>query len=92
MPVTYIHIQWPNEEEDQVYSPSSIIENYFTPQQEITVTKFNALCNESLTKASDRVAKKFGFACTSAMAEMQRITSCCKNHDGSEKVKIIAIK
>ena len=92
MPVTYVHIKWPDNTKDQVYSPSTVIENYFTPEEELPITEFNKICNESLDKASDRVAQKFGFGCTAAMAEKKRIQSECKKYKNTEKVKIIAIK
>lgn len=92
MPVTYVHIKWPDQVEDQIYSPSSIIKNYFVPEQEITIAEFHTKCTESLNEASGRVAQKFGFACTSAMAEDIRISSLCKNYKETEIVEIISIK
>jgi len=92
MPITYVHIKWPDDAEDHIYSPSRVIENYFTSEQEITISEFNNICGESLDEASERVAQKFGYACTSAMAEKQRIQKLCKNYRETEKVKITSIK
>lgn len=92
MPVTHVYIKWPDSTEDKVYSPSSIVKSYFAKEQEVTINEFNAICNTSLNEASERVIQKFGYACTSAMAEIQRIQNLCKKYDEEEKVKIISIK
>lgn len=92
MPVTYVHIEWPDQIKDQLYSPSSVVKEYFNTNQEISVAEFNLACSESLNEASNRVAQKFGFGCTSAMAELQRIQSECKKYNETEKIKILAIK
>lgn len=92
MPVTYVHIEWPDKEPDQIYSPSSIIENYFTPGNSISVNEFSKSCKDGLGEASERVRQKFGFACTSAQAELHRITEKCKNYTTDTSVKIISIK
>ena len=92
MPVTYVNIEWPGSESDQVYSPSGIIKEYFKPGETITVDTFSTTCNEALNEASERVRQKFGFACTAAQAELHRINEKCKNYDTFEHVKIILIK
>lgn len=91
MPVTHLYIKWPDNTEDKVYSPSSVIEKYFSVKQEVPISKFYSLCTESLNEASERVAQKFGFACTSAAAEKKRIQKLCNNYKATERVKIIAI-
>ncbi len=92
MPVTYVYIEWPDQQKDQVYSPSSVVENYFNPEQEIPIAEFSNTCNKSLNEASHRVAQKFGFGCTSAMAELKRIQSLCQKYSDTETVKILSIK
>lgn len=91
MPVTHLYIKWPDNTKDKVYSPSSVIENYFSAKQEIPVSKFHSLCNESLNEASERVAKKIGFACTSAEAEKRRIELLCSKYEASEMVEIVDV-
>ncbi len=92
MPVTHVHIEWPDQETDQVYSPSSIIEDYFTVGATLCIDEFAKACNESLNEANGRVRQKFGFACTSAQAELHRISEKCKTYDATKRVKIIAIQ
>lgn len=92
MPVTYVHIEWPDSRTDQIYSPSSVIEEYFKAGESVIITDFLTKCNDGLTEASERVRKKFGYACTSAQAESYRIKERCQEFEASKKVKIIAIK
>ena len=92
MPVTYLNIEWPNEETDQVYSPSSVIQDYFTPGNLLPVDKFLQITNEALTEASERVRRKYGYACTSAQEEIRRVSLKCKDYDAINSVKIISIK
>ena len=92
MPVTYVHIEWPDQETDQVYSPSSVIEDYFIPGASLSVEEFSTTCSKGLTEASERVRQKFGYACTSAQAELHRISEKCKTFDKTLSVNIVAIK
>jgi uncharacterized repeat protein (TIGR04042 family) len=92
MPVTYVYIEWPDNKTDKVYSPSSVIKEYFRPEEYLSIEEFLATCIEGLKAADERVLQKFGYACTSAMAESQRINSICQNYDISKKVKIISIE
>lgn len=92
MPVTYVHIKWPNKQTDKIYSPSSVIEEYFNVGETLGVNEFLLKCNEGLAEASERVRKKFGYACTSAQAESLRITTMGKTFEASKKVEILSIK
>lgn len=91
MPVTYVNIEWPDKQKDRIYSPSSVIEEYFNIGDSLEINHFLTTCNKSLTDASERVRKKFGYACTSAQAESFRISEKCKTYGTSKKVKIISI-
>ncbi len=91
MPVTYIDIEWPDQQSDRIYSPSSIIEDYFNPGESISMGQFLTACTEGLEEASERVRQKYGYACTSALAESSRIAKRCQEYDGTHEVKIISI-
>lgn len=88
MPITYLDIEWPDQIKDQVYSPSSVIENYFKPEETLVIEEFSERCHKALHEASERVRLKFGYACTSAQAESLRILEKCKEYDAKYKVKI----
>ena len=92
MPVTFLNIEWPNENIDSVYSPSSIIQEYFSPGESLSVSDFKEKCLIALDKASDRVRAKYGYACTSAMGEAERISDLCGEFDEEKVIKILSIK
>ena len=92
MPVTYVNIEWPNQEFDKVYSPSSVIKEYFTEGDSLSVEEFLTKCNNALYEASERVKKKYGYACTTAQEELKRINEKCKDFHFLKNVKIISIK
>ena len=92
MPVTYVHIEWPDHTIDQVYSPSRVIRKYFKPGEDLSIAMFSATCTKALNEASERVRQKFGMTCTAAMAESHRINTLCDAYDNSKKVKIVSIK
>lgn len=78
MPETYVEIRWPNGKKEHVYSPSSIIRDYFQPGTELPIGDFEARCIQALDHASERVRERYGYACSSAMAEKQRIVAAVK--------------
>lgn len=85
-----MHIEWPNHEQDRIYSPSSIIKTFFKPQEKLTVKQFNKTCKQSLDEASKRVQQKYGYACTSAIAEAERIDELCEEYNQASIVKIVS--
>ena len=91
MPVTYVHIEWPDRTIDHVYSPSSVIRKYFKSEEYLSIEMFSATCTKALNEASERVRQKFGITCTAAKAESQRINALCETYDNSKKVKIVSI-
>ncbi len=92
MPETYVNIKWPNGESDSVYSPSSVIENYFNKNQDIEIISFVNTCEEALNEASNRVYEKFGFVCTAAISEAQRIKNKSEQIKTKGNVTIVSIK
>lgn len=92
MPVTYVHIEWPDHKTDKVYSPSSVIKEYFKSGEYLSIEKFLATCTKGLLEANERVRQKFGYACMSTMAESERIHILCQDYDASKKVKVVSIK
>ncbi|OCX65371.1 hypothetical protein BFP70_09925 [Thioclava sp. SK-1] len=73
MPETFWTVRWPDGAEERLYSPSSIIGELFTAGQSYEVKDFLNRARIGLTRASNRVEKKYGFACSSAMDQLTRI-------------------
>jgi uncharacterized repeat protein (TIGR04042 family) len=90
MPEIYMQIEWPDKKTDEVYSPSSVISGYFSPGEVLTLAEFEQKVVKALTEASGRVLARYGYECTSAMAEIQRLTTILHGmKDKTETIKII---
>ena len=75
MPEMRFVITWPDGRPETCYSPSLIIREYFVEGESYSVPDFVDRSREALTIASDRVAAKYGFACSSANDQLARIES-----------------
>ncbi len=73
MPEMRFHVRWPDGSEESCYSPSTVITQYLEAGQQYTVSDFLERCTSALNEASDRVAQKYGYSCSSAMDQLQRI-------------------
>lgn len=91
MPVTHVNIVWPDHQEDKVYSPSSVVKEHFKSGEVLTIKEFLSKTEASLLEASERVRLKFGYGCTSAQAELNRIQEKCTSFNAENNIKIISI-
>ena len=66
MPERYLSVRWPSGPTQRIYSPSTVVEDYFAAGQQYPVDEFVSACREALTIASDRVQDRFGFPCGNA--------------------------
>jgi uncharacterized repeat protein (TIGR04042 family) len=61
-----------------------VIKEYFKPGETLKVPEFVTRAREALKVASDRVAQKFGFHCSSAMDQIEQIEKTAAHHlDGT---------
>lgn len=84
MPEVHFTIRWPDGLEEQCYSPSTAIKSHLQTGQTYPVPEFLQHVRAGLNEASDRVAAKYGFACSSAMDQLARIeqTAASQAPDG----------
>jgi len=73
MPVMHFRIQWPDNSEENCYSPSQVVSDFFTPGEDYPVDDFVLRAREALNIASERVREKYGFACSAAMDQLAQI-------------------
>lgn len=66
-------IRWPDGETEACYSPSLVVRDFFAPGESYPLDAFLRSAREALTIASDRVAARYGFPCSRAMAQLARI-------------------
>lgn len=73
MPEMYFQIRWPDGAEENCYSPSLVIGDFLKPGESYPLPDFVGRCDQALNEASERVQKKFGYFCSSAMDQLGRI-------------------
>jgi uncharacterized repeat protein (TIGR04042 family) len=73
VPEVRFEVQWPDGSTQSCYSPSLIVEEYFSVGNVYPVTEFVRLSREALGIASDRVQAKYGFPCSRAAAALADI-------------------
>jgi len=73
MPETYWTVRWPDGSEEKLYSPSSVVAEVFEPGLSYPVPDFLQCARIAMERASNRVERKYGFACSSAMDQLDRI-------------------
>ena len=75
MPEMHFTVRWPDGCEHTCYSPSLIVQEYLTPGQRYALPDFLARTQQALSIASERVAAKYGFACSRAMDQWASIAT-----------------
>lgn len=73
MPEMHYRLRWPDDSESTCYSPSLVIKDHFAPGESYTLAEFLARARTATQIASDRVAAKYGFACSRAHDQLQEI-------------------
>ncbi len=63
MPERYVLVRWPDGAAQRIYSPSTIVEEYFSAGQRLPVADFVEQAREALGIASERVRQAYGQPC-----------------------------
>ena len=93
MPEKILIVRWPDQQQQNIYSPSSIVESYFQVGEKITTDRFVQRCTEALEHASQRVELKYGFACTAAADSIHQVKTKFDNiEDVGGQVEVIEIQ
>lgn len=91
MPEVRFTIRWPDGAEESCYSPSTAIRRHLDAGQTYPLAEFLERTRSGLNEASDRVAAKFGFACSSAMDQLARIEATASNHPSDGQVTCLSL-
>lgn len=73
MPSVNFTIQWPDGEQNTYYSPSTIVYEHFVAGSTYSLAEFDTRIHAALNAASERVYQRFGYYCTAASAELEKI-------------------
>ena len=70
MPAMHYRLRWPDASESLAYSPSLVIEDFFTPGEHYALDDFMQRVRAATAIANERVRAKFGFACSRASDQL----------------------
>ncbi|AMA08453.1 MULTISPECIES: MSMEG_0570 family nitrogen starvation response protein [unclassified Picosynechococcus] len=73
MPAVTFDIVWPDGSQDQFYSPSTVVHDYFQVGQGYALADFVHRSQTALTLASKRVEQRYGSPCSLALRQLQRV-------------------
>ncbi len=73
MPEMRFRIQWPDGDEAVCYSPSTVIAEHFRVGEAMPLEAFVARSRVALGEASRRVARRHGFFCARAAAQLAEL-------------------
>lgn len=73
MPAVNFYVTWPDGEEVIYYSPSTIIHEHIKANTKYSIAEFQQKIDFAMAAASERVRAKYGFACSAASGEQEKI-------------------
>ena len=73
MPELHFRVRWPDGSRTRCYSPSSTTRDFFDVGTAYPLTEFVERCRRAMKLASDRVAARYGYACSSAAGQLAQI-------------------
>ena len=91
MPETFFDVRWPDGYEETCYSPSSVIAEFLQSESDYPLPEFVSRSESALTRASERVKLKYGYYCSSAADQLQKIRQTAARYDATDKVTVLRI-
>jgi uncharacterized repeat protein (TIGR04042 family) len=91
MPEVIFTVELPDGATKECYSPSSVVRRYFAEGEEMPVIEFVRRSRKALAEASERVRAKFGFACSSAAAQLGEIEHWSRSYAQDALIRIVSI-
>ncbi|BAW97910.1 unknown protein (plasmid) [[Synechococcus] sp. NIES-970] len=88
MPAVTFDIVWPDGSQDQFYSPSTVVHDYFQAGQYYGLTDFVHRSQTALTLASKRVEQRYGRPCSLALKQLQYIEQKANKFTDQPKAQV----
>ena len=74
-------------------SGQALLQEYFSPGDQMSLAEFRQRSQQALTAASDRVAAKYGFHCSSAADQLRQIQKRLASFsDDSQQITILKME
>lgn len=90
MPEVVLQLCWPDGEASSLYSPSTVIYDFFKPGDILSIAELEQKGLAALEKASERVRARYGFACTRTDEEAAKLKRKIAKYSANEEVRISA--
>ena len=92
MPEMTFTVQWPDGRVLECYSPSLVMHDHLRTGAEYDVAEFVHRTTTALDEAAERVRARYGFACTSAMAQRDEIGVLAERFPQGGLVRVLAMQ
>ncbi len=92
MPEVELNLDWPDGSTTRLYSPSTVILEHLAPGQALSVQELRVRGSRALQQASERVRARYGFACTRADEEEQRLLEQAARFGDREQVNVRSLQ
>jgi uncharacterized repeat protein (TIGR04042 family) len=89
MPAVNFYVRWPDGKEERCYSPSTVIYQYFKPGDSMPLSEFMQRAESALTQASERVASRYGYYCSSASDQLGQLQQRVRQFDDSSRTVVV---
>ena len=89
MPEVSFQLEWPDGQSSTLYSPSTVILDYFRPGDSLLVSELEERGVEALRAASERVRARYGFACTRADEEESQLRQWVSRYSPDDTVRVL---
>lgn len=73
MPQMHFELRWPDGSASRCYSPSLVVREHLAVGQSYPLPEFLHRARTALHIGSERVRARYGFACSAALDQLQRI-------------------
>lgn len=92
MPEMHFTVRWPDDTVSDCYSPSLVIREHMAVGGSYPVADFVERSRTALNIASERVRAKYGYACSSAMDQLQQIEALAERFDTNPDARVQVLK
>lgn len=92
MPEMTFTVAWPDGRVQECYSPSLVMWDHLRVGADYPVAEFVERTTAALDEAAERVRARFGFACTSAMAQRDEIGHVAGRFAPDGTVRVLAMQ
>ena len=90
MPEMRFEVQWPDGRIERCYSPSLVVRDHLEVGGTYPLPDFVNRVGTALEIASERVRKKYGFACSMAMDQLAQLESTASRFSPNDRIKVVS--